>query len=101
AVRAAIGLMDSAETVGDVFNVGSEEEITILDLAARIRRMTGSQSEITLVPYAEAYGENFEDMPRRVPSLTKIRAVLGYEPLTRLDETLRSVIAHHQSAQPV
>ena len=101
AVRAAIGLMDSAETVGDVFNVGSEEEITILELAARIRRMTGSQSEITLVPYAEAYGENFEDMPRRVPSLTKIRAVLGYEPLTRLDETLRSVIAHHQSAQPV
>jgi UDP-glucose 4-epimerase len=101
AVRAAIGLMDSAKTVGEVFNVGSEEETTILDLALKIRRMTGSASEITLVPYAEAYGENFEDMSRRVPSLAKIRAVLGYEPQMRLDETLRSVIAYHQSEEPV
>jgi len=101
AVRAAIGLMDSAKTVGDVFNVGSEEEITILDLALKIRGMTGSASEIALVPYAEAYGENFEDMARRVPSLAKIRAVLEYEPQMRLDETLRSVIAYHQSEEPV
>lgn len=101
AVRAAIALMDSTETVGDVFNVGTEEETTILDLALKIRGLTGSASEITLVPYAEAYGVNFEDMSRRVPSLTKIRAVLGYEPQMRLDETLRSVIAYHQSAEPV
>ena len=101
AVRAAIGLMDSAKTVGDVFNVGSEEEITILDLALKIRGMTGSASEIALVPYAEAYGENFEDMARRVPSLAKIRAVLEYEPQMRLEETLRSVIAYHQSEEPV
>jgi nucleoside-diphosphate-sugar epimerase len=100
-VRAAIGLMDAPNTVGEVFNVGSEEETTILDLAIRIRMMTGSESEIMLVPYAEAYGENFEDMPRRVPSLTKIRAVLGYEPQLRLDETLRSVIAYHQSAEAI
>jgi len=101
AVRAAIGLMDSAKTVGDVFNVGSEEEITILDLALKIRGMTGSASEIALVPYAEAYGENFEDMARRVPSLAKIRAVLEYEPQMRLEETLRSVIAYHQTEEPV
>ena len=101
AVRAAIGLMDSAKTVGDVFNVGSEEEITILDLALKIRGMTGSASEIALVPYAAAYGENFEDMARRVPSLAKIRAVLEYEPQMRLEETLRSVIAYHQSEEPV
>jgi UDP-glucose 4-epimerase len=101
AVRAAIALMDADEIVGEVFNVGAEEEITILDLAERIRALTGSDSEIVLVPYADAYGENFEDMPRRVPSLSKIRAAIGFEPRMGLEEALQSVIAHHQLAQPI
>ncbi len=101
AVRAAIGLMDSDKTVGEVFNVGNEEEITILDLATRIRQLAESDSEIVLVPYEEAYGENFEDMPRRVPSLVKIRKVIGYEPRMGLEETLQSVIAHQRARQPV
>jgi len=101
AVRAAIGLMDSDTTVGEVFNVGNEEEITILDLATRIRQLAESDSEIVLVPYEEAYGENFEDMPRRVPSLVKIRKVIGYEPRMGLEETLQSVIAHQRARQPV
>jgi UDP-glucose 4-epimerase len=101
AVRAAIALMDSDAIVGEVFNVGTEEEITILDLAERIRELTGSDSEIVLVPYADVYGENFEDMPRRVPSLDKIRAAIGFEPRMALEETLQSAIAHHQSAQPI
>jgi UDP-glucose 4-epimerase len=101
AVRAAVALMDSDQTVGGVFNVGSEEEITMLDLAASIRRLTRSESEIVLVPYAQAYGQDFEDMRRRVPSLQKIRATVGFEPRMGLEETLQSVIAYHQSAQTV
>jgi UDP-glucose 4-epimerase len=100
-VRAAIALMDSDRTVGEVFNVGAEEEISILDLAERIREFTGSQSDIILVPYAEAYGEDFEDMPRRLPSLEKIAEVVGFKPRMDLNETLQSVIAAHQLAQPV
>ena len=101
AVRAAVALMDSDQTVGGVFNVGSEEEITMLDLAASIRRLTRSESEIVLVPYAQAYGQDFEDMRRRVPSLQKIRATVGFEPRMGLEETLQSVIAYHQAAQTV
>jgi UDP-glucose 4-epimerase len=101
AVRAAVALMDSDQTVGGVFNVGSEEEITMLDLAASVRRLTRSESEIVLVPYAQAYGQDFEDMRRRVPSLQKIRATVGFEPRMGLEETLQSVIAYHQSAQTV
>jgi nucleoside-diphosphate-sugar epimerase len=97
AVRGAIALMDSDKTVGEVFNVGTEEETTILDLARTIRRLVESDSEIVLVPYEKAYGENFEDMPRRVPSLVKIRKALGYEARMGLDDTLQSVIAHQRT----
>ena len=101
AVRAAIGLMDSDSTVGEAFNVGSEHEITIADLAKRVRALTESDSEIVFVPYREAYGEGFEDMPRRVPCLDKIRRAIGYEPNIELDETLQSVIAHQRSFEPL
>ena len=65
-----------------------------------MRRLTESESEIVFVPYREAYGDDFEDMPRRVPSLEKIRVAIGYEPRVWLDETLRSVIAYHRSLEP-
>lgn len=98
AVRAMIGLMDADHTVGEVYNLGSQREVHILDLAERIRELTESQSEITFVPYEQVYGENFEDMPRRVPSLEKINEAIGFEPRVELDETLQSVIEYHQSS---
>ena len=101
AVRAAIALMDAPQIAGEVFNVGSRDEIRIVDLAERVIALTESRSAIRFVPYAEAYGENFEDMPRRVPSLDKIRAAVGYAPRVTLDETLESVIEYHRGvAQP-
>lgn len=101
AVRAAVGLMDVDRTVGEVFNIGSEQEVKILDLAKRVRELTGSESEIAFIPYEQAYGENFEDMPRRVPSLDKIRRAIGYEPQIGLNETIESVIAYQRSLRSV
>lgn len=99
-VRAMIALMDSDQTVGEVYNLGSQQEISIVDLAERVKLLTESDSEITFVPYEQVYGENFEDMPRRVPSLEKIRAAIGFEPTMGLDETLQSVIDYERSVQP-
>ncbi len=100
AVRAMMALMDADHTVGEVYNVGSEQEICIADLAERVRVLTDSESEIAFTPYEQVYGENFEDMPRRVPSLEKIRKAVGYEPQVDLDETLQSVIEYERSVEP-
>ncbi len=99
-VRAMIGLIDADHTVGEVYNLGSETETPILELAERVKQLTESESPITFVPYTEAYGDNFEDMPRRVPSLEKIRAAIGWEPKIELDETLESVIEYERSMEP-
>jgi len=99
-VRAMIALMDSDRTVGEVYNLGSDTETSIGELAKRIKLLTESASEITFVPYEQVYGENFEDMPRRVPSLEKIRAAIGFEPKVGLDETLQSVIEYERSLEP-
>jgi len=93
-VRALIGLATQQEAVGQVYNVGNSEEITILELASKVKAMTRSDSEVILVPYGQAYEEGFEDMQRRVPDLRKIGALLGYKPTVRLDEILRRVIEH-------
>jgi UDP-glucose 4-epimerase len=79
--------------VGQVFNIGSTEEITIDNLAREVIRLTGSRSEIRHVPYSEAYAPGFEDMRRRVPDLSKIQALIGYAPRCRLEDTLQRVIA--------
>jgi UDP-glucose 4-epimerase len=94
-VEALVKLMDHEEAVGQVFNIGSNEEISIAMLAERIRELTGSASEVVYVPYAEAYEEGFEDMPRRVPDITKVGALVGFRPKTSLDGILREVIAYH------
>jgi UDP-glucose 4-epimerase len=99
AVRAMIALMDSDQTIGEVYNLGSQEEIRIVDLAERVKLLTESDSEIAFVPYEQVYGENFEDMPRRVPSLEKIRKAIGFEPRVGLDETLQSVIEYERSLE--
>jgi UDP-glucose 4-epimerase len=97
-VGAILRLSDLEEAVGEVFNIGNDrEEIAILELARRVKQRTGSKSEIELVPYDRAYEEGFEDMPRRVPDLSKVRALTGYEPKVHLDEILDRVIAHFTS----
>jgi len=94
-VGALVKLMDHAESVGQVFNIGSNEEVTILELAERIKKLTNSESEITFVPYDEAYEEGFEDMPRRVPDISKINALVGFRPRMTLDGILKSVVDFH------
>jgi UDP-glucose 4-epimerase len=87
--------MDTDEAVGKVFNIGSNEEVTIHELAKRVKELTNSESEITFVPYDEAYEEGFEDMPRRVPDITKVNALVGFRPEMSLDGILQSVINFH------
>jgi UDP-glucose 4-epimerase len=91
-VGALIALMDHPGAVGEVFNIGSNEEVTIRALAERVRQLTGSESEIVCIPYEQAYGEGFEDMPRRVPDISKAGQLVGYRPTKSLDEILRRVI---------
>jgi UDP-glucose 4-epimerase len=95
-VRAMTALMNEPGAVGQVFNIGNGAEITILELARKIKAMTGSRSEIVLVPYDQAYEAGFEDMPRRVPDISKINALVGFEPRVQLDEILTRVIEHFQ-----
>lgn len=92
AVGAIIKIAEHPLANGEVYNIGSAHEITILDLARRIKQLTGSDSEIVFVPYEEAYEEGFEDMMRRVPDLTKANRLIGYKPTGSLDAILRSVI---------
>ena len=91
-VGALIGLMDHPGAVGEVYNIGSTEEVTIAALAELIRTLTGSRSEIVRVPYESAYEVGFEDMPRRVPDISKVAAAIGYRPTRSLREILDSVI---------
>jgi UDP-glucose 4-epimerase len=92
-VRAMVALINEPRAIGQVFNIGNGEEISIGDLAARIKDLTGSTSEIVKIPYDQAYEAGFEDMPRRVPDISKIRSLIGYEPTVHLDEILTRVIA--------
>jgi UDP-glucose 4-epimerase len=92
-VRAMVALIDDPRAVGQVFNIGNGQEISIGALAERIKTMTGSSSPIVKIPYDQAYEAGFEDMPRRVPDISKIRALVGYEPTVELDEILTRVIA--------
>jgi UDP-glucose 4-epimerase len=98
-VRAVIALVAEPRAVGEIFNVGSNEEITILDLARRVLARSGSRSEIKLVPYDRAYEDGFEDMRRRVPDTQKIKATVGWQPTISLDETLDQVIAQFRAAR--
>jgi UDP-glucose 4-epimerase len=91
-VAGLIALMNEPKAVGQVFNIGNGEEISMRALADKIKAMTGSTSEIVTIPYDQAYEAGFEDMPRRVPDITKIRRLVGYEPKVQLDETLTRVI---------
>ncbi len=101
-VRALVDLMQIGEPAyGEVFNIGSQEELSMLSLAQRAREMTGSESEIHMIPYEEAYEEGFEDMPRRYPDIAKIGGALDWSPTRTLDEILTDVIAFHQAEATV
>ena len=91
-VRALIALIDEPRAVGQVFNIGNGREISIGDLAEKVKTLTGSNSEIVRIPYDQAYESGFEDMPRRVPDITKIAQLVGYAPTVELDEILDRVI---------
>jgi nucleoside-diphosphate-sugar epimerase len=95
-VGALIKLMDHPDSVGQVFNIGSSEEISIVELAEKVKELTDSKSEIVFVPYDEAYEEGFEDMPRRVPDTSKINQLVGFKPEMMLDGILKSVIDFHR-----
>jgi UDP-glucose 4-epimerase len=97
-VDALMRLAEIPEAVGEVFNIGNDrEEITILDLAERVKARTHSSSEITIVPYEKAYEEGFEDMFRRIPDITKLSRMTGYSPKVQLDEILDRVIQYFTS----
>ena len=91
-VRGTLLLADSDAAVGEIFNIGSDEEVTIAELAERVRSICGSTSPIEHVPYDQIYGRSFEDMRRRVPDLAKIRRFVGYRPTVKLDELIASVV---------
>ncbi len=91
-VDALMALMDHKDTLGEVINIGGTEEISIFNLAEKIKALTGSDSAIEFIPYKKAFGEDFEDMQRRVPGIDKIRRLIGFEPSTGLEAILNSVI---------
>ena len=95
AVRALLLVMESEQAVGQVFNVGNNQQISIMDLAKRVIELTNSKSEIIKVPYAEAYPEGFEDMQRRVPDISKINMVLGWSPQIGLNQIVKDIAAFH------
>jgi len=95
-VGALIKLMDTTDSIGQVFNIGSTEEISILQLAEKVKELTKSTSEIVFVPYDDAYEEGFEDMPRRVPDTTKINQLVGFKAEMTLDGILETVISFHR-----
>jgi UDP-glucose 4-epimerase len=91
-VGALIKLVAEPKSIGQVINIGNMQEVTITQLAERVRDLSASKSVIKYIPYDEAYESGFEDMPRRVPDLTRVRGLIGYEPKHDLDEILVQVI---------
>ena len=96
-VNALVKLMDHPDSVGQVYNIGSTEEVSIGELAEMVKVLTASQSEIVMIPYDQAYEEGFEDMPRRIPNTSKIRELIGFQPSRKLEDILQEVIAFYQT----
>jgi len=96
-IRALKGLLESTATVGEIFNVGSRNWISVIDLAHRVLELTGSKSELVYVPYEKVYGLGIDDMLHRVPAIEKIKGAIGWEPQRSLDEILNDVVEHVRS----
>jgi len=97
AIRALLLVIDSDKAIGQVFNVGNNLQISIMDLAKKVIEITGSKSEIKKIPYSEAYPAGFEDMQRRVPDISKIKNVLGWSPEIGLEQIIRDITDFHRS----
>jgi UDP-glucose 4-epimerase len=95
AVRALILVMDSDKAVGEVFNVGNNQQISIMELAKKVIELTRSSSSIEKIAYEKAYPEGFEDMQRRVPDISKIKRVLGWAPEIKLDQIIKDIAAYN------
>ncbi len=95
AIRALLLVIDSDKAIGEVFNIGNNQQISIMDLAKKVIEITGSKSEIRKIPYSEAYPEGFEDMQRRVPDISKIKNALGWSPEIGLDQIIRDIADFH------
>ncbi len=93
-VRGLRSVLGPQGTRGELFNIGSHNEVSILELAEKIRDYVGSKSEIVRIPYEEAYGKGFEDMRRRVPDLSKINSAIGFEPEMTLDDIIRDCVEY-------
>ena len=93
-VEALIALASEPRAVGEVFNIGNTSEVTIRHLAERVKTLTSSESLIQYVPYDQAYEAGFEDMPRRVPDISKVKALIGFQPKLELDDIIKSVIEY-------
>jgi UDP-glucose 4-epimerase len=94
AIRGILAVIDSSQTVGQAFNVGNDQEITIEELAQQIIKLTNSSSQITKIPYEGAYSAGFEDMQRRVPDISKIKSAVGWNPKLTLDDVIADVANH-------
>ncbi len=93
-VDALVALAAEPKAIGGVFNIGNPDEVSIRELADRVKAATGSDSQIQYIPYDQAYEEGFEDMPRRVPDIGKLAKLIGYEPKVGLDEIIQRVVQH-------
>jgi UDP-glucose 4-epimerase len=98
-VDALVTLAQEPRAIGGVFNIGTTGEISMRALAERVKALTGSRSPIQFIPYDEAYEAGFEDMPRRVPDISKICELIGYQPKVALDDIITRVIAHTRDQQ--
>jgi UDP-glucose 4-epimerase len=92
AVRAILAVADSGDAIGQVFNIGHNQQISIMELARKVIFITGSKSEIKNISYSQAYPDGYEDMQHRVPDISKIYNVLGWKPEIELDEIIRDVV---------
>jgi UDP-glucose 4-epimerase len=99
AVRALLLVMDSDKAIGEVFNVGNNQQISIMELAKKVISVTGSSSSIEMVAYEKAYPAGFEDMERRVPDISKIERVLGWKPQIGLEQIIKDIAAHNAGAR--
>ena len=95
-IKTLIKLMNNKEAVGQVFNIGSQEEITIENLAKKVIEITKSKSKLVYIPYEKAYEEGFEDMQRRVPDTTKVKNLTGFKPTIDLEGTIKSVVEYYK-----
>ena len=99
-VPVLVELLSRSDTAGLVFNVGTQEEVSIRKLAERVLKLTGSHSPINYIPYSQAYPAGFEDMERRVPDISRLKRLIGYEPKYSLDDVLKDVIRAERETLP-